>query len=195
VSRVIDELARLPGVGPKTASRLAFHLLRNPDRQARALAEALFALAENVVTCGRCFHIAEESPCAICTDGHRDAALVCVVEEPLDVVALERTGQYRGLYHVLHGAVSPVDGVTPSDLRIGELLHRLQTEPVREVILATNPSLEGDATAMYLERAIRGLELDVSLTRLARGLPMGGDIEYADEVTLSRALEGRSRVG
>jgi recombination protein RecR len=194
VSRVIDELARLPGIGPKTASRLAFHLLRVPDTQARALADALRHLADSVVTCERCHHIAEASPCSICSDTGRDADIVCVVEEPLDVVALERTGRYKGLYHVLHGAISPVDGITPSDLRIDSLLARLRRESVREVILATNPSLEGDATAMYLERAIHGLGVEVSLTRLARGLPMGGDIEYADEVTLGRALDGRSRI-
>lgn len=206
VARLIDELGRLPGVGPKTASRLAFHLLRVSSDQALALSEALRELAEGVVHCQRCYNIAEASPCALCADPARDAALVCVVEEPLDVLAIERTGEYRGLYHVLHGAISPVDGIGPADLRIQELVDRLDGG-VREVILATNPSLEGDATAMYIERAIRARQraaaeaaggaapAPVRLTRLARGLPMGGDIEYADEVTLARAVEGRSEIG
>jgi len=205
VARLIDELGRLPGIGPKTASRLAFHLLRVANEQALALSDALRELAEGVVYCQRCYNIAERSPCAICDDPARDAALVCVVEEPLDVLAIERTGEYRGLYHVLHGAISPVDGIGPTDLRIQELLERLGGG-IREIILATNPSLEGDATAMYIERSIRarqrgdaaGAELGqppLRLTRLARGLPMGGDIEYADEVTLARAVEGRSEIG
>jgi recombination protein RecR len=191
VARLIDELARLPGVGPKTASRLAFHLLRSPEEQARRLADALSGLAGGVVTCARCQNLAESSPCPLCSDPTRDAGLVCVVEEPLDVLALDRTGSFRGLFHVLHGAISPVDGVTPGHLRIRELVGRLSAEPIEEIILATNPSLEGDATAMYLERAIRAEHPAVKITRLARGLPVGGDIEYADEVTLARALDGR----
>jgi len=194
VARLIDEFSRLPGIGPKTASRLAFHLLRMPDEQARSLSEALRDLTEGVVHCARCYNIAEASPCAICTDAERDAAMICVVEEPLDVLALERTREYRGLYHVLHGAISPVEGIGPADLRIDELVSRLEREPVREVILATNPSLEGDATAMYIERAIRARPGPLRVTRLARGLPVGGDIEYADEITLARAVEGRSEV-
>jgi len=204
VARLIDELGRLPGIGPKTASRLAFHLLRVSSDQAMALSEALRELAQGVVYCQRCHNIAEQSPCAICADSARDAATICVVEEPLDVLAIERAGGYRGLYHVLHGAISPVDGVGPSDLRIQELLDRLGPG-VHEVILATNPSIEGDATAMYLERAIRArlrageassgaVGPPLRLTRLARGLPIGGDIEYADEVTLARAVEGRSEI-
>lgn len=201
VARLIDELARLPGIGPKTASRLAFHLLRMPDEQALSLAEALRGLAEGVITCERCFNLCEASPCPICADPAREAAVICVVEEPLDVIAIERTGGYRGHYHVLHGAISPVEGVSPADLRIDELLARLATPEVTEVILATNPSMEGDATAMYIERAIRaraagggGGPAGIRLTRLARGLPVGGDIEYADEVTLARAVEGRSEI-
>ncbi|MFQ5459360.1 MAG: recombination mediator RecR [Anaerolineae bacterium] len=195
VARVIDEFGRLPGIGPKTASRLAFHLLRVKKEQTRALASALGELADGIVTCSRCRNIAEADPCAVCGDPGRDAGIVCVVEEPLDVLAIERTSQYRGLYHVLHGAISPVDGVTPADLRIGELLDRLRSESINEIILATNPSLEGDATAMYLERSIRSLPSEVMITRLARGLPVGGDIEYADEITLARALHGRRAVG
>jgi recombination protein RecR len=194
VGRVIDEFARLPGIGPKTASRLAFHLLRAPKDQAQALAEAVRALAEGLVYCQRCYNVAEQSPCPVCANPERDDGILCVVEEPLDVIALERTREYRGLYHVLHGAISPVEGIGPSDLRIAELVARLQQETVREVILATNPSLEGDATAMYIERSIRAVGVDVRLTRLARGLPVGGDIEYADEITLARAVEGRSEI-
>lgn len=194
VARVIDAFARLPGIGPKTASRLAFHLLRMPDEQALQLSEALRSLKESVVHCQRCYNIAETSPCAICADPARDSATVCVVEEPLDVIALERTGEFRGLYHVLHGAISPVDGIGPTDLRIDELVRRLATETISELILATNPSLEGDATAMYIERALRANGAQVRLTRLARGLPVGGDIEYADEVTLGRAMTGRSEI-
>jgi len=196
VARLIDEFSRLPGIGPKTASRLTFYLLRVPPAQARALSEALRGLTEGLVYCQRCFNIAEHSPCQVCADGARDPSIVCVVEEPLDVVALERTREYRGLYHVLHGAISPVEGIGPSDLRIDELLRRLRDEPaIREIILATNPSLEGDATAMYIERAVRAQPADVRLTRLARGLPIGGDIEYADQVTLARAVKGRSEGG
>lgn len=194
VERLIDEFSRLPGVGPKTASRLAFHLLRMPSEQTIALAEALRGLSEGIVFCSRCYNIAEADPCAVCSDEQRDPALICVVEEPLDVIALERTHEYRGLYHVLHGAISPVDGIGPGDLRIDELMTRLRSREVSEVILATNPSLEGDATAMYIERSLRDLPGDVRLTRLARGLPVGGDIEYADEVTLARAVTGRREV-
>ncbi len=189
VARLIDELSRLPGIGPKTASRLTFYLLRAPKEQAESLAEALRELKERIVYCQQCFNIAETNPCAICAAEDRDHSLICVVEEPLDVLAIERTGEYHGVYHVLHGAISPVDGIGPGDLRIDELLERLRREPVSEVILATNPNLEGEATAMYLERLIK--PLGVRVTRLAHGLPVGGDLEYADEVTLSRALEGR----
>ena len=189
VTRLIEEFSRLPGIGPKTASRLTFYLLRAPKEQAEALARAIGELREKTVYCSICFNIAEESPCPICRDEERDRSIICVVEEPLDVLAIERTGEYNGLYHVLHGAISPVEGIGPEDLKIRELLERLRTEPVREVILATNPSLEGEATAMYLHRQIA--PLGIKVTRLARGLPVGGDLEYADEVTLARALEGR----
>jgi recombination protein RecR len=192
VARLIEEFSRLPGIGPKTASRLTFYLLRAPAEQALALAEALRELKERIVYCSRCFNITVENPCPICASGERDEAVICVVEEPLDVLAVERTREYRGLYHVLHGAISPVEGIGPSDLRIEELLRRLRGEPVTEVILATNPNLEGEATAMYLERLIK--PLGVRVTRLARGLPVGGDLEYADEVTLTQALTGRREV-
>jgi recombination protein RecR len=193
VTRLIEEFHRLPGIGPKTAQRLTFYLLRAPKDQAQSLAEALVQLKERIVTCAICSNIAEENPCAICRDDSRDRSIVCVVEEPLDVLALERTREYHGLYHVLHGAISPVEGIGPEDLRIQELLNRIQHGgAVKEIVLATNPNLEGEATAMYLERLIK--PLGIKMTRLARGLPVGGDLEYADEVTLTRALEGRREV-
>jgi recombination protein RecR len=189
VTRLIEAFAQLPGIGPKTASRLTFYLLRRPAEQAEALADALRDLKQKTVFCSVCFNITEQSPCAICRDEGRDRSILCVVEEPLDVVAIDRTGEYPGLYHVLHGAISPVEGIGPDELRINELLARLKAEPVEEVLLATNPNLEGEATAMYLARLIQ--PLGVRVTRLARGLPVGGDLEYADAVTLGRALEGR----
>jgi recombination protein RecR len=193
VTRLIEEFHRLPGIGPKTAQRLTFYLLRAPKEQALSLAEALTYLKEKIVTCAICQNVAEENPCAICRDETRERSIICVVEEPLDVLAIERTREYRGVYHVLHGAISPVEGIGPEDLRMQELLTRIQREPgIQEIILATNPNLEGEATAMYLERLIK--PLGIRLTRLARGLPVGGDLEYADEVTLTRALEGRREV-
>jgi recombination protein RecR len=189
VTKLIEAFSQLPGIGPKTASRLTFYLLRRPVEQTQVLADALRDLKQKIVFCRSCFNITEENPCAVCRDEGRDRSLICVVEEPLDVLAIERTGEFRGLYHVLHGAISPVDGVGPDELRITELLSRLREQPVREVLLATNPNLEGEATAMYLARILQPLGLRV--TRLARGLPVGGDLEYADAVTLSRALEGR----
>ncbi|HCG00532.1 MAG TPA: recombination protein RecR [Chloroflexi bacterium] len=192
ITRVVDELSRLPGIGPKTAQRLAYHLLRSPKEQTEALAAALTELKERVVLCAECFNITERSPCELCAGPDRDASRICVVEEPLDVVAIERTGQYKGKYHVLHGALSPIEGIGPEELKVRELLHRLGPETVEEVILATNPNLEGDATSMYLTRLIQ--PLGITITRLARGLPVGGDLEYADEITLGNALAGRSRV-
>lgn len=189
VTHLIEELSRLPGIGPKTASRLTYYLLRAPDEQVASLAEALHDLKARTRFCSICFNITEADPCPICNDEERDAGTICVVEEPLDVLAIERTREYRGRYHVLHGAISPVEGIGPENLRIKELLERVRGQPVREVILATNPSLEGEATAMYLQRHLA--PLGVRVTRLARGLPVGGDLEYADEVTLLRALEGR----
>lgn len=194
VTRLIEEFHRLPGIGPKTAQRLTFFLLRAPKENAQALADALTHLKENIVTCTICANIAEQNPCAICRDESRDRSIVCVVEEPLDVLAIERTREYRGLYHVLHGAISPAEGIGPEDLRVGELLTRLQKDSaIKEIVLATNPNLEGEATAMYLERLLKPAA-GVKITRLARGLPVGGDLEYADEVTLTRALEGRREV-
>jgi len=192
IARVVDELSRLPGIGPKTAQRLTYHLLRSPAEQAQALAEAILELKSRVVLCSECFNITERSPCAICTGPERDRSFICVVEEPLDVLAIERTGQYRGLYHVLHGAISPIEGIGPDELRIRELMARLQESSVAEVIVATNPNLEGEATAIYLKRQLEPLQIKVS--RIGLGLPVGGDLEYADEMTLSNALAGRSRL-
>ncbi len=191
VTRLIDEFSRLPGIGPKTAARLTYYLLRSPDEQALSLADALRHLKESTRYCSICYNITEQDPCAVCADEQRDSSLICVVEEPLDVIAIERTGRYHGLYHVLHGAINPMSGIGPDQLRIKELIERVERGAVREVILATNVSLEGDATAMYIRQRLRGL---VRLTRLARGLPVGGDLEYADSVTLSDALEGRREI-
>ena len=189
IQKLIDALESLPGIGPKSASRLAFYMLRAPDEQVQGLADAIATLKENIVYCSRCQNLSQTDPCAICSDPGRDQHLVCVVEDPLDVVAIERTGVYKGLYHVLHGVINPVEGIGPEDLRVGSLLERLEREPVEEILIATNPNMEGEATAMYLARLLH--PKGVRITRLARGLPVGGDLEYADEVTLSRALEGR----
>ena len=194
VARLIEALSRLPGVGPKTAQRLTYHLLRAPETEARALAAALVAVRDEVVYCESCFNISTGPLCPICADPGRDELRVCVVEEPLDVLAIERTGSFRGRYHVLHGAISPMDGIGPDRLRVRELLERAavrcaEGEPYEEVVLATNPTLEGEATAMYLaERLTPDVRL---ITRIARGIPVGGDLEYADEVTLVRAMQGR----
>lgn len=197
VTRLIEALSQLPGIGPKSASRLAFFLLRSPAEMSLALADALRDLKARTRLCSACFNITESDPCPICADVSRDHGLICVVEEPLDVAAIERSRAYRGVYHVLHGVISPINGVGPDDLRIDELIGRIRRsaeagQPVREVILATNPTVEGEMTASFIQRKLAGLE--VSVTRLARGLPVGGDLEYADEVTLSRALEGRQRM-
>jgi len=197
VARLIEAFSRLPGVGPKTAQRLTFHLLRAPDAEARQLAAALVAVRDEVVFCERCFNISYAPLCPLCRDPGRDGRRLCVVEEPLDVLALERTGEFKGLYHVLHGAISPIDGIGPDRLRIRELLGRVEEafaagEPFEEVILATNPTLEGEATAMFLDERLDGRVGIVS--RIARGIPVGGDLEYADEVTLIRALQGRRAI-
>ncbi len=189
VQRLVEAFSRLPGIGPKTASRLTYYLLRQPPDEANVLADALRDLKAQTRFCEVCFNITVESPCPICSSQERERSIICVVEEPLDVLAMERTRDYQGLYHVLHGAISPMDGIGPEDLKIRELLARLERGGVREVILATNPSLEGENTAMYLHKKLA--PMGVKVTRLARGLPVGGDLEYADEVTLSRALEGR----
>ena len=189
VAALIEEFSKLPGVGVKTAQRLTFFILRSPTDQARRLAEAIMRVKESIVYCSRCFNITETDPCITCSNPHRDQELICVVEEPLDVLALEKTGVYKGLYHVLHGALSPVEGIGPKDLRIDELLKRVSEGNVREVILATNPNFEGEYTANYIQKELK--PFNVRITGLARGLPIGGDLEYADEGTLSRALEGR----
>jgi recombination protein RecR len=193
VTTLIEELAKLPGIGPKTAQRLTFFILRSPSDQARRLAEAIVRVKESIIECSVCHNLTETDPCPICANTQRERGVICVVEEPLDVLALEKTGAFKGLYHVLHGALSPMEGIGPKDLRIDELVARVRPgaseEPVREVILATNPNYEGDYTAAYIKPLIMRPELTV--TRLARGLPIGGDLEYADEGTLSRALEGR----
>ncbi len=192
VQRLIDEFARLPGIGPKSASRLTFYLLRGGTDQALDLAEALRELKERTQFCSVCFNITEVDPCLICQAAERDTALLCVVEEPLDVLAIERARVYNGRYHVLHGAISPVEGIGPEDLKIEELVNRVIQGDFNEVILATNPTLEGESTALYLQRRLTND--GVKLTRLARGLPVGGDLEYTDEVTLGRALEGRQEL-
>ena len=192
VQQLINELARLPGIGPKSAARLTFYLLRSGDTQALELASALQEMKELTQFCSICFHITEENPCIICADAARDETLLCVVEEPLDVLAIERSRAFNGRYHVLHGAISPVEGVGPEDLHIEELVQRVENGNFREVILATNPTLEGESTALYLQRRLA--DSGVRLTRLARGLPVGGDLEYTDEITLGRALEGRQEM-
>jgi len=187
---LIDELGRLPGVGPKSAQRIAFFLLKVPNEDALRLADAIVAVKERTTLCERCFNVAEGGElCAVCSDERRDPTMVCVVEDPRDIVAVERTRQFSGRYHVLQGALNPLEGVGPEQLRVGELLARVEAEGITEVILCTNPNLEGEATAMYLARLLGPLGLKV--TRLASGLPVGGDLEYADELTLGRALEGR----
>ncbi len=209
ITQLIDAFAQLPGIGPKTASRLTYFLLRTDESIALNLASALEQLKSGTLFCSVCHNIADRDPCPICDDQQRDHSIICVVEEPLDVQAIERTHEYRGVYHVLHGKISPMEGVGPDDLKIGELLRRLNTggdsdnagsdsvdsaddTPVKELLLATNPNLEGEATAMYIARLTK--PLGVRVTRLARGLPVGGDLEYADEITLGRALEGRSEM-
>jgi recombination protein RecR len=192
VQALIDELGRLPGIGPKSAQRIAFYLLKTPPEDAKRLARVIVEAKERVSWCRVCFNIAEGELCAFCRDDRRDPTLICVVEEPRDIVSVERTGEFRGRYHVLQGAISPIEGVLPDQLRIKELLGRIDGDAVKEVILATNPNVEGEATAMYLAQLLRPLDLRV--TRIASGLPVGGDLEYADEVTLGRALEGRREI-
>jgi recombination protein RecR len=192
VVRLIEEFHKLPGIGPKSAQRLTYYLLRATQEEARALAEAILEVKEKITFCSVCQNVTDSDPCLICANSERDSSLVCVVEEPLDILALERTRSYNGLYHVLHGVLSPMDGVGPEHLKVAELLERLKGGSVQEVILATNPNLEGEATAMYLGRLLR--PLGVRVTRLARGLPSGADLEYADDLTLTRALEGRQEM-
>ena len=189
---LVDELGRLPGIGPKSAQRIAFHLLKVAPEDALRLAEAIVAMKERITLCPRCFNVAEGDICTICADPRRDESVLCVVEDPRDIVAVEKTQEFRGRYHVLHGALNPIEGVGPDQLRVKELLGRLEGEGITEVILCTNPNLEGEATAMYLARLLKPLGLTV--TRIASGLPVGGDLEYADELTLGRAIEGRREV-
>jgi recombination protein RecR len=192
VQELIDELGRLPGVGPKSAQRIAFHLLKAEKVDALRLARAITEAKDRVSFCEQCFNIAEGSLCDLCADERRDPTVLCVVEEPRDIVAVEKTQEFNGRYHVLQGAISPIEGIGPEQLRVRELLARIDKEDVAEVILCTNPNLEGEATAMYLSRLLKDLQLKV--TRIASGLPVGGDLEYADELTLGRALEGRREV-
>jgi recombination protein RecR len=192
VARLIEALQRLPGIGPKTAQRLTFFMLKRPTDEVRELADSLVGVKERIVSCSICFNITDQDPCRICSDPARDPGLLCVVEEPNDLLAMERTGEFKGRYHVLLGALSPLEGIGPDDLKVRELLARLDAGGASEVILATNPNVEGEATALYLTKLMR--PLGVRITRIARGLPVGGDLEYADQVTLSKALEGRREV-
>ncbi|HOB08632.1 MAG: recombination mediator RecR [Limnochordia bacterium] len=188
LSRLIDELRKLPGIGPKTAQRLAFHIIDEPMESVQSLASALTFAKEQIRYCSLCYNLTDTDPCAVCSDSTREQSVICVVEEAKDIVALEKTRSFRGLYHVLHGAIAPLEGIGPGDLRIKELLERLQTG-IHEVILATDPNVEGEATAMYLARLIK--PLGIKVTRIAHGMPVGGDLEYVDEITLTKAIEGR----
>lgn len=190
VERLIESFQKLPGIGPKTAGRLTFYLLHVPQHQLDAFSEAVGNLKRATVYCSVCFNIAEQDPCAVCAQDARDHSLVCVVEQPIDVLSIERTGNYAGVYHVLHGVIDPLNNIGPDEIKIGELLHRVKSGTINEILLATNPTMEGEATAMYIRREVKQLSA-VKLSRLAHGLPMGGDVEYADEVTLTRAIEGR----
>jgi recombination protein RecR len=191
VNRLITELSRLPGIGQRTAQRLAFHLLRVPNEEAFALSEAIREVKEKVGLCEVCFNLADAPRCRICTDEQRDHSTICVVEEPADVIPIERTHEYRGVYHVLGGALSPIDGVDPEHLKLAELVKRVASGGINEVVIATNPTTTGEATAFYIAEALRDLDTEVAVTRLASGLPVGADLEYADEVTIGRALAGR----
>ena len=192
IARLIEELHKLPGIGPKSAQRLTYFLVRMPTEEAKALCEAILAVKEKLIYCSICQNISEIDPCAICSNEERDHSTICVIENPLDILALERVRKYNGLYHVLHGVISPMDGIGPEELKIKELLARLKESSIKEVILATNPNLEGESTAMYLQKLI--IPLGIRVTRLARGLPFGSELEYADQVTLSRAFEGRQEI-
>jgi len=192
IAKLIDSFSRLPGIGPKTAGRLAFHVLRMKEEDVLEFAKALISVKRNLHYCSVCFNITDTDPCRICQDRSRDGTIICVVQEPKDVVAIERMKDYSGYYHVLHGAISPMEGIGPDEIKVTELLKRLGDEQVQELILATNPNIEGEATAMYISRLVRNFGLRV--TRIAHGLPVGGDLEYADEVTLSKALEGRREI-
>ncbi|CUV03222.1 MAG TPA: recombination protein RecR [Dehalococcoidia bacterium] len=192
LARLIQELNRLPGIGPKSAQRLAYYLIRLPNEEALALADAISAVKSNILFCNQCQNLTDSSPCSICAEPQRNQEQICIVEDPMDVLALERTHAFRGLYHVLHGVISPLNGVGPDQLKLKELFNRLTQEDVKELIIATNPTLEGEATAMYIRRHLAGQELKI--THLARGLPVGGSLEYTDDLTLSRAFQGRQEL-
>lgn len=192
VAKLIESFERLPGIGPKTAQRLTFYLLHVPQDYLESFAQSLINLKKHTVECSVCFNVSETNPCAICSSPSRDKSIVCVVEQPLDILSLERTGKFNGVYHVLHGAINPLQNIGPDEIRIAELVKRLRNgTQIKEIILATNPNMEGEATAMYIQRQVKSQNSKGKITRLAHGLPVGGDLEYADEVTLSRALEGR----
>ena len=192
LARLIQELNRLPGIGPKSAQRLAYYLIRLPNEEALALADAISAVKSNILFCNQCQNLTDSSPCSICAEPQRNPDQICIVEDPMDVLSLERTHAFRGLYHVLHGVISPLNGVGPDQLKLKELFNRLTQEDVKELIIATNPTLEGEATAMYIRRHLAGQELKI--THLARGLPVGGSLEYTDDLTLSRAFQGRQEL-
>ncbi|MED5208269.1 MAG: recombination mediator RecR [Chloroflexota bacterium] len=192
LSRLVQELNRLPGIGPKSAQRLAYYIIRLPDDDAYALADAITSVKQNIVFCEECQNLTDASPCQVCSDPRRDRTIICVVEDPLDVLAMERTRSYRGLYHVLHGVISPINGIGPDQLKLQELFNRLTRDDIAEMVVATNPTLEGEATAMYIRR--HKSREDIKITHLARGLPVGGSLEYTDETTLSRAFQGRQEI-
>lgn len=192
MEKLINELSKLPTIGRKSAQRLAFHILKTSKEEASALANAIIELKEKIITCSRCFNITDVDPCRICTDDSRDKSLLCIVEEPKDLLIIEKMGCYKGLYHILQGALSPLRGITPDDLRIEELLERIKKGNFKEIIIATNPNVEGEATATYLSDLLKSI--NVSVTRLGRGIPMGGDLEYADQMTISKAFEGRRKI-
>ena len=192
LSRLVQELNRLPGIGPKSAQRLAYYIIRLPDDDAYALADAITSVKQNIVFCEECQNLTDASPCQVCSDPRRDRTIICVVEDPLDVLAMERTRSYRGLYHVLHGVISPINGIGPDQLKLQELFNRLTRDDIAEMGVATNPTLEGEATAMYIRR--HQSREDIKITHLARGLPVGGSLEYTDETTLSRAFQGRQEI-
>ena len=189
IAKLIEELAKLPGIGKRSAERLAFHILNLEEKEASALAEAIISAKQQITFCPVCQSLTDVTPCAICSNPRRDRSVICVVENPKDILAIEKTREYNGLYHVLHGAISPMDGIGPEMLKIKELLARISNDEVKEIIMATNPSIEGEATAMYISKLIK--PLGITVTRIAHGIPVGGDLEYADEVTLTRAIEGR----
>ena len=192
ISKLINELSKLPGIGPKSAQRLAYHFIKLPKSEVLELSSSLIELKDKIIYCDICQNLSDENHCSICTNNQRDHKLICVIEEPLDILAFERTGSYNGLYHVLHGVLSPINGIGPNNLKINELLNRIKVNNIDEIILATNPSIEGESTAMYIQDIIG--DLVPKITRLARGLPVGGDIEYADQMTIMRALQGRQEI-